>query len=138
MESYNQEYMDPPLNANEVIVLQKQVRANKTDGTMKYIYKCNDQPIVSVCQKSLCKMRKYGIGQSSIDHPTYSELSCLGTVPPIWFLNVGNERVELYRMFRVPRMSSRRLFDCRFKKRGWSIVRRGNCLMLFVCGARHT
>ena len=94
MESYNREYMDPPLNANEVTVLQKQVRANKTDGSLKYSYRCNDQPIVSVCQKSLCKMRKYGIGQSSIDHPTYSELSCLGTIPPIWFLNVGKQRVE--------------------------------------------
>ena len=94
LENYNRDYMDPPLNANEVTIIQKQVRSNKPDGNPKYSYRCNDQPIVSVRQKSLCKLRKHGIGQSTIDHPTYSELSVLDSVPPIWFLNVGDKRVE--------------------------------------------
>ena len=71
--------MDPPLKASEVTIIQKQVGANKADGTMKYIYKCNDQPIVSVCQKGICKSRKFGIGTSSKDHPIYSNLRALSS-----------------------------------------------------------
>ena len=94
LESFNRAHMDPPLKSNELAVLFKQVGANKTDGTVKYIYKCKDQPIASVCQKPLCKTRKFGIGQSSADHPSYSDLRCLDSSPRIWFLNVGAETVE--------------------------------------------
>jgi hypothetical protein len=94
LESYNRKYMDPPLKSNELSTIFKQVGANKQDGTIKYIYKCKDQPIASVCQKPLCRTRKFGIGQSSGDHPSYSDLRVLDTDPPIWFLNVGSESVE--------------------------------------------
>ena len=93
MEKYNMDYMDPPLDAGEIITLQKQVRSNKTDGSPKYSYRCNDQPISSVCQKALCKLRKHGIGQSDFDHPEYSDLSVLGD--ELWFLNVGDRRIEI-------------------------------------------
>ena len=94
LETYNRDYMDPPLKASEVTIIQKQVGANKADGTMKYIYKCNDQPIVSVCQKGICKSRKFGIGTSSGDHPIYSNLRALNSHPKIWFLDLDSETIE--------------------------------------------
>ena len=95
LEEYNLKYMDPPLRPNEVTTIQKQVRQEKADGTPKYSYKCNDQPIVSVCQKALCKTRKFGIGNITDEHPTYAELSVLDATPPIWFVNVNTKRVEI-------------------------------------------
>tara|TARA_R110000787_G_scaffold148_2_gene454 strand:- start:5315 stop:6925 length:1611 start_codon:yes stop_codon:yes gene_type:complete len=94
LEAYNRNYMDPPLNATEVTTVQKQVGKKKPDGDFKYFYRCKQPPINSVCNKPLCKLRKHGVGHSTADHPTYSELSVLDSVPPIWFLNVGDRRVE--------------------------------------------
>jgi hypothetical protein len=95
IEKYNLQYMDPPLNVSEVTTIQKQVRQNKADGSIKYTYRCNDQPILSVCQKPLCKTRKFGIGYSTEDHPKYSDLAVQSCVPPIWFMNVNDRRVEI-------------------------------------------
>jgi len=95
IEKYNLQYMDPPLNVSEVTTIQKQIRQNKADGSIKYTYRCNDQPIVSVCQKPLCKTRKFGIGFSTEDHPKYSDLAVLDSIPPIWFVNVEDKRVEI-------------------------------------------
>ena len=86
MEKYNRDYMDPPLDANEVTVLQKQVGADKVDGSLKYMYKCTQPPVESVCNKALCKTRKYGVGVSGSDHPVYSDLRALESDPKIWFL----------------------------------------------------
>ena len=94
MEKYNREYMDPPLDANEVTVLQKQVGADKTDGSLKYMYKCTQPPVESVCNKALCKTRKYGVGVSGSDHPVYSDLRALESDPKIWFLNIDSDTVE--------------------------------------------
>ena len=58
LEEYNLKYMDPPLRPNEVTTIQKQVRQEKADGTPKYSYKCNDQPIVSCVPKGIVQDEK--------------------------------------------------------------------------------
>jgi hypothetical protein len=94
LETYNREYMEPPLNTNEVGIIMKQVGADKADGAMKYMYKCNDQPIASVCQKAKCKLRKFGVGTSGQDHPVYANLRVTDREPRIWYLDIDSHPVE--------------------------------------------
>jgi len=85
---YNQTIMAPPLDLHEVNVVADQVK--KKD----YQYKCSDQPIVSHCNKDLCRSRKHGVGGGS-NTPTISSLRKYDSEPPIWFLDVNGSPVEL-------------------------------------------
>ena len=85
---YNQKYMDPALPLNEITLIAKQLK--KKD----YGYKCKDSPINGHCNASLCKTRKFGIGQSN-DMPSISALSKYASDPPLWFVDVDGHRLEL-------------------------------------------
>jgi hypothetical protein len=82
------DYMKPPLPANEVATIIKQLQ--KKD----YFYKCEDQPLVSFCNKSLCMTRKFGVGPGELNNEL-SSLTKINGDPPIWLLNVDGSRVEL-------------------------------------------
>ena len=88
LEEYNRNYMTPPLSASEVVTVQKQLE--KKD----YNYRCKEPPINAYCNAKVCKGRKYGIGGngSSLE---FSALTKLCTDPPVWFLDVGDTRMEL-------------------------------------------
>jgi len=88
IEEYNRNYMQPPLPYGEVGTVIKQLE--KKD----YAYRCQEQPIVSFCNSSVCKTRKFGIGSNSVS-PQFGSLSKLCTDPPIWFLDVEDHRLEL-------------------------------------------
>lgn len=60
LETVNHEYMQPPLGAQEVLTISKQVQ--KKD----YFYRCNDQPISSHCNSPLCRTRKFGVRKSVV------------------------------------------------------------------------
>lgn len=60
LQAYNNKFMVPPFHGSkmdrkELMQLIKSIR--KKD----YQYKCNEDPIASVCEKSLCKNRAFGI-----------------------------------------------------------------------------
>ena len=84
LEKYNQKYMQPPLDHKEISIVVKQL--NKKN----YNYKCKDQPIVSYCNSSICKLRKYGIGADNVAQEL-GTLSKLDSKPPVWFLEIPNE-----------------------------------------------
>ena len=88
LEKYNQDYMTPPLSASEVVTVQKQLEKKE------YSYRCKEPPINSYCNARVCRGRKHGIGGngSSLE---FSALTKLCTDPPVWFLDVGNSRMEL-------------------------------------------
>jgi hypothetical protein len=88
VQNYNMKYMKPPLSANEVAVIIKQLQ--KKD----YFYKCDDQPISSFCNKDVCMSRKFGVGPGSRNNDL-SSLTKVNGDPPIWLLNVDGQRVEL-------------------------------------------
>lgn len=101
LEEMNRRYMNPPLESEEVLDIQK--RLEKKD----YNYSCREQPICNFCEASLCRTRKFGVGQSG-QFPTISGLSKLESDPPIWFLDIEGNRVELetkqlqeYRLFQA-------------------------------------
>lgn len=90
IDVYNQNFMVPPLKSSEVQECVKHVK-NK-----KYFYKCNDQPIVSVCNKQICLTKAYGIGGGSNDPGVvFGALQKITTEPPIWILNVDGANLEL-------------------------------------------
>lgn len=88
LEELNQKYFEPPLPAGEIVNLQKQYE--KKD----YFYKCSVPALAKYCNKSVCRQKKYGIGNSA----TGFELGGLMVVmsePRVWFVNVNGKRVEL-------------------------------------------
>lgn len=87
----NNEFFNPPLKQKELSVIIKSV--DKKD----YFFTCNQAPIVSFCNKDLCKKCEFGIGfgmaqESSI---ALGNLTKILTDPPIWIIDVNGIRFEL-------------------------------------------
>ena len=85
----NQAYMDPPLPLAEINTLVKQLK--KKD----YMYRCKSSPIDAHCNKQICKTRQFGVGSANHDGPQIAALSKYASDPPLWFLDVEDQRIEL-------------------------------------------
>tara|TARA_R110000851_G_scaffold27395_2_gene77063 strand:+ start:432 stop:1970 length:1539 start_codon:yes stop_codon:yes gene_type:complete len=85
---YNMEYLSPPLPLPEVNIVAKQVQRKD------YAYKCSDAPINSHCNKELCRTRKFGIG-AAVAGATIANLRKYNSTPPVWFMDVNGEPLEL-------------------------------------------
>ena len=88
VEEFNFKFMKPPLGAQEVLTVIKALN-NK-----EYHYKCNDQPIASHCNSSVCRTAEHGVGSSG-GLPQFGNLQKQDSMPPIWFLDVEGLRLEL-------------------------------------------
>lgn len=86
---YNIKHVAPPLPNNELQIIVKQV------GKKEYKYKCKDAPLNSFCNSGLCRTRKFGIGADGPDAPQLSSLSKYNSEPPLWFLDINGNRIEL-------------------------------------------
>ena len=96
IEGYNRQYIEPPLKSDEVLVVIKQVSHSDSNGAPRYSYRCTQPPIESLCNKRLCKKRKYGVGgENDREQPIYSDLKVYKSDPPRYFLNVDEFRIEL-------------------------------------------
>ena len=80
--------MEKPLSDSEVDIVVKQ--HDKKD----WGYKCNDQPMCSLCDKTLCRSRKFGIGQEVL-FPNLTDLQVIDLEDPYYYLNVDGERLKL-------------------------------------------
>ena len=85
---YNMQYLEPPLPLNEVNIVAKQLERKD------YAYKCSDAPINAHCNKELCQTRKHGIG-AAIQGAAIANLRKYNSNPPVWFLDVNGEPLEL-------------------------------------------
>jgi len=91
VDEYNTKYMRPaPLGSGEVQQLIKSIGKKGYDK-----YRCKLPPIESVCNSSLCRMKKFGVGYDEEQMPTLGNLTKYASRPPQWFLNVGDARIEL-------------------------------------------
>lgn len=88
LEQWNRELFDPPLPAEEVTSI---IRSHEKKD---YNYTCKDAPLKPHCNSAVCRSRKYGVGGDE-DRPSISGMSILDTDPPVWFLDVNGERLEL-------------------------------------------
>ena len=80
--------MEKPLSDSEVEIVVKQ--HDKKD----WGYKCNDQPMCSLCDKTLCRSRKFGIGQEIL-FPNLTDLQVIDLEDPYYYLNVDGDRLKL-------------------------------------------
>lgn len=89
LERYNEKYMKPPLLAKELLTVMKSLEKKE------YNYTCKKQPICSFCNSSLCRTRKYGVGERT-GLPSMGSLTKLESDPPLWFIDVEDGgRLEL-------------------------------------------
>lgn len=89
VEDYNRKFMSPNLEAKEVLVIVKQLQ--KKD----YFYTCNIEPFCSVCDKDVCRTKKYGVGGDSESKAQVGGLTVILSQPRYYFMDVNGKRVEL-------------------------------------------
>ena len=77
-----------PLSESEVDIIKRQ--HDKKD----WGFKCNDTPMCNLCDKKLCRTRKYGIGEDLV-FPLLSDLQKVKLEKPYYYLNVDGERLHL-------------------------------------------
>ena len=85
---FNIQAMEKPLSDSEVSIITNQ-HEKKDWG-----YKCKDEPMCSMCDKTLCRTRKFGIGQD-IMFPGLTDLQVIDLEDPYYYLNVDGERLYL-------------------------------------------
>ena len=95
VKAYNQDQCDPPLDAYEISTLLRSVEEHD-----EYKYGCTEEPICSVCNKTLCLKKRLGIGfwrQGDITAamPKISGMVELKTDPPRYFVKIDDVTVEM-------------------------------------------
>ena len=88
MYDYNKKFMKPPLDATEIETL------NESLNEKEYHYKCKDEPIASFCDAKKCVTREFGVGDNA-PVPEMSEIRKYDSDPPIYFVSIGGESVEV-------------------------------------------
>lgn len=113
VDDYNRMFMDPPLSTAEVM------NTLKSAGRKEYFFTCDKSPIASVCNKEICRTRKYGIGgnsDSSIAPVMLGALTKIDSNPPIWIIDVEGYRLEVTTEDLVNQIKFRKLCMDRINK----------------------
>ena len=87
LQKYNRKFSEP-LEDREVEAIISSY--SKKD----YKYQCSNQPLCKYCDASLCGQRKFGIGKEEF-LPNNRSLMQLKSDPPLWFLALDNEEIQL-------------------------------------------
>lgn len=91
-EHYNAEFMDPPLLPREVQSIIKSVAGKN------YFYPCDNEPLVSFCNKGACRKCVYGVGGGDgPNNPGFivDGVTKILTDPPTWIFRVSGINIEL-------------------------------------------
>jgi hypothetical protein len=96
--------MSPPLSDAEVNLLLRSI--NKKGS---YFYTCDQPPICNVCNKQLCRTRKFGIGNDLKGDPgvSFGRITKIETDPPTWIWDINGYRIELS----TEQLMNQRLFN---------------------------
>lgn len=124
LDTYNNKFMLPPLGYKEVVQIIKSVKKKS------YSYKCKDQPIVGVCNKQLCLLRKFGIKGANEDPGVkVGSIQMLMTEPVTWLIDVNSHRIELtteelhsFRKFQLRCMETLAILPEQIKQTTWEKV----------------
>ena len=85
---FNYAHFSPPLDQRTIL---GKIKNNEKNN---FHYKCNEEPMCSVCDKTLCRTRKFGIGQD-VMFPNLTDLQVIDLEDPYYYLNVDGERLYL-------------------------------------------
>jgi len=135
VDSINNKYLSPCLSNNEISVVIKSV--DKKD----YFFTCKQPPIISFCNKDLCRKCDYGIGYGdNVPVVSLGSLTKILTDPPIWIIDVNSIRFELATddltrqdRFRKLCMEKINVYPPRIKTKDWETLindRLTNCEMV--------
>lgn len=87
LERANQEFLSPPGSTEGLLSVLRSLR--KKD----YEYLCKTEPMCSHCNATVCRTRKFGVGDGG-NIPIINSISKLDTDPAIWFVDVEGQRLE--------------------------------------------
>ena len=98
---YGDDFPDKVLEANAqlidpVEISEVQKTAIKSHTKKDYSYKCNEDPIKSICDKTECKLRKYGVGRDEVSELSYEELTQYITDPPYYTWKVNGKLLSFF------------------------------------------
>ncbi len=85
---FNYKHFKTPLD--QKIITAKIKNNEKND----FHYKCSEEPMCNVCDKKLCKKRKFGIGKEPI-FPGLTDLQVVNLEEPYYYMNVDGDRLYL-------------------------------------------
>jgi hypothetical protein len=85
----NMTMFEPPLPAEEVTGVIRSLSKGKD-----YEYTCKVEPMCAHCDARRCRTRRFGVGRGGT-FPAITGLSKLDTDPPVWFLDVDDQRFEV-------------------------------------------
>lgn len=98
IRAYNERYLQPPLEADEVDEITRNVVGKVAKGK-RYNYKCTDHPCISYCNKGLCLTRKHGVGADGTPMPTFKPpLTILEGRPRAYFVDADMGDGEIKRV----------------------------------------
>lgn len=90
IEEMNGQYFQPPLKSKEV------QNIIKSAGRKDYFYPCNKAPLITFCNKDVCRKRQFGIGQGGEEFGlNLGSLLKIATEPPVWIIDIEGIRVQL-------------------------------------------
>ncbi len=89
METMNHQLFTTPLDAKEMLALQKSLERKE------YFYTCEQEPFKSYCDKELCISRRYGIGDDTEQAVNIGNLLIQLSEPRLYFLTVQGERIQI-------------------------------------------
>jgi len=95
-----------------------------------YTYKCSGEPLVSLCNKNICKSRAYGIGGEEISELTYEEFIKYESDPPYYEWKVNGEILRFFSekdiisqiQFRILCFRHLHLLPIKIKEMNWSHI----------------
>jgi hypothetical protein len=90
VEEHNSRIMKPPLMSKEIQTIIRSA------GRKEYFYPCTKAPLISHCNRDLCRKRMYGIGQGEEEfNLNLGSLLKINSDPPMWIIDVEGIRVQL-------------------------------------------
>ncbi len=88
LERINIEHCVPPVESGELLGIIRSL--DRKD----YQYMCKHEPMASHCNVGVCRTRAHGVGGGE-EYPIIGGISKLDTEPPVWFVDIGQDRLEL-------------------------------------------
>lgn len=61
-----------------------------------YAYKCQEEPIVSICDKNECKLREFGVGNNAVPALSFEQLTQYMADPPYYEWIVNEKPLRFY------------------------------------------
>ena len=124
LEEFNQKVCDPPLQASEILGIQKSLAKENKD----YFYRCTVSPLVGHCNKDECRKLEYGIGTHDEIPVSITALVKIATDPPIYIIQLDDQRIELtsdqllnFGFFRKKIFENLNLLLPRIKSKQWDV-----------------